>query len=427
MILNSKQKFYAPAVAAGLFAALTFSGSKATADVTLTYTVNVSGLPAAVTQPRAGYTPPKFPETVKAYYSATKARIEQVGGPVTIYDLSGQQVYHLNPPARTYYVQPTGRQGGPGNRGGYGGNRQGVPATIYNPAGGAQLPAGAPGSSAPLPPGTAGIPDARNMSGRGFGGFGGRTPATANFVKTSDTKTILSAPSVRYALSGSVPVRGGRGGRRGGYGGGNNTTDHGAANAATTTLQARPAPTMTTVTGDVWFSNAIPLPAGATTAEPEVSVIGFGQRELTRPLSDAVLTIKEIPLAGKVTLITPVPGINGAPATRSKIVETFSTAAVSQAPIKPYLFMPPSVYTKVDPPARGGFGGVGAGGFGGRGGRGGGGRGARGAGGGAGGFGGGQGGAAGGGADPNAGGAMNDPGAGGDAPPPPDAGGDGGN
>ena len=378
MIHFKNINYIAPALLAGMLSMTVANMPKASADVAITYTVNVTGLPQFPARP--GFTPPKFPETVKAYYSANKARIEQVGGQVTIYDLTGNQVYHVNPLTKTYYVQPTGGQG----RGGQGGRD-----------------AGAPGSAPP-----SGGADQGGRGGRG--GFG--AGATASLTKTSDTKTILTASSIRYALTGTLPARGGR---RGGFGGGNSGDD---------TQQAPPPPT--TVTGDVWFSNAVPLPAGAVSAEPEVSVIGFGQRQLARPLAEAVLGIKQIPLSGKVSIAMTMPSFTGGAPTPMTITETFSTVSVSKLPVKPSLFLPPASYTKVDAPARGGFGGGGFGGFGGgrggRGGRGGGGFGN----GGGGGFGGGgqQGGAPpdGGGAD-NGGGAPPpmDNGGGGDAPPPP--------
>jgi hypothetical protein len=340
----TKIRYYPLALCIGFLAAgLTITG-KANADVVITYTVNVSGMPST---PRPGFTPPKFPETVKEFYSGDKARIEQIGGPVTIYDLAASQTFHINPATKTYYVQSSNGRGG--NRGG--------------------------------------------GFGGGGGGFGGND-TTVTLTKTSDSKAIDSVTGVRYTVAGSLSF----GGRRfGGDAGGGQSPPPGFT------------PPTSTVSGDVWFSPDVAIPAGATSAEPEVSVLALGQRMFSRPLSTSVLAIGQIPLAGKVTLAITIPSFNGNPPINRTIVETFTAISISRTSLASYIFAPPPSYAKVDPPQRRGFGGFGGGPGGG-------------------GFGGGPGGGGFGGG-PGGGGFGGGPGGGGfggGAPPPPDNGGDGG-
>jgi hypothetical protein len=169
--------------------------------------------------------------------------------------------------------------------------------------------------------------------------------------QTGDTKPILSIAATRYALAGSFSFGGGR--RGGGTG-----QDNGGGPPPGFT------PPALSVDGNVWFSSSLPLPRGATSADPEASVVGLGMRMLTRPIAADVLKIGQIPIAGKVHMSMTRPDFNGGAPITMNIVETFAATSISRHPLQAYLFTPPSSYTKVDAPQRGGFGG--GGGFGGR-------------------------------------------------------------
>jgi hypothetical protein len=94
------------AIAASLLPAWAIGPIKAYADVSVTYTVNVTGMPT-----RTGGTPTKFPVTLKSYFTSTKARVEGLNGAVTIYDIAGGQTYVLDTAKKTYYIQ-TANSGG---------------------------------------------------------------------------------------------------------------------------------------------------------------------------------------------------------------------------------------------------------------------------------------------------------------------------
>ncbi|BDI29763.1 hypothetical protein CCAX7_18140 [Capsulimonas corticalis] len=337
------------------------------ADVSIVSDVNVTGAPNRGPGPGMGFggAAQKFPKTVSIYYKGAKARAEEKGGPVTIYDAAAGKIYTLDTTKKTYYVQSLSEIG--------------------------------TGGRAP------------------FAQAGATPPPSSKITlkQTDDTQTIASAKAAKFSVDGSLSFGFGFGGRFGGGGGfrggppmggdgngggppgggdfnggppgggppdgapgGGQDDAQGGGNSARRRGRgrangARMAPPATKVTGYVWLSDKVKLPSGkGATALPSAqwaSVTAFG---LVKPLADALDAQGDLPLRSEITITRSMPprpsmgddatgdGTPPAPieikTVVTTVVKSLSTKALSDT-----LFTVPSGYKKVDPPARpfGRFGG----------------------------------------------------------------------
>ena len=388
------------ALTAAIGIALAAGAAAARADVTVVSDVNVTGAPNR--GPGMGFGAPahKFPARVTLYYKGGKARSEEKGGAVTIYDSAAGKVYTLDTTKKTYYER-----------------------ALSDVAGGGQPRGGRAGAPPP-------------------------SSSKITLKPTDDTQTIAAAKAVKYSVAGSVSFGfgggrgfgggggfgGGRGfgGGGGGFGGGRPPRDGGGDGAAGGGDNgggppqgdgggppgggppdaagnqdggqggngrerrgrfggAGMAPPVTQVTGSVWLSDKIKLPGDAkATALPSAQWAAAGAFGLIKPLTEALDTQGELPLRSEITLILTLPprppmgddstgdAAPAAPVEIKTVVTTLVTSVSSKA-LSDSLFTVPSGYKKVDPPARpmgrfggrrngnnsrGGFG-AGGGGFGG--------------------------------------------------------------
>jgi len=152
------------------------------ADVTIVSEVNVTAPSRPGGGPGMGFggaTAQKYPKTISIYYKGDKARTEEKGGAVTIYDADTDKIYTLDTVKKTYYEQVLSQVGNPGG-----------------------LRLGRGGDGAPAAP-----------------------ASKVTLTHTSDTQTIAATKAEKYTVDGSVSFGFGGGGgfgRRGGggFGGG---------------------------------------------------------------------------------------------------------------------------------------------------------------------------------------------------------------
>ncbi|MEO7714701.1 MAG: hypothetical protein ABIY70_00745 [Capsulimonas sp.] len=344
----------------------------------------------------------QFPKTVSLYYKGDKARSEEKGGPVTIYDAAAGKIYTLDTAKKTYYEQ-----------------------SLADIASGAQRFA-RPGAEPP-------------------------PPSKVTLKETGDTQTIAAKKAAKYSVDGSLSFgfgggfggggfgRGGGGGfgAGGGFGGGQGRRNRGGdenggppppggdnggppgggnfgggpggggppgggagddgqgggnrrgrrAGGGGGGFGAGMTPPTTKVTGALWFSDAVTLPAGKkATALPSAQLAAAGAPGLTQPLTEMLNKQGKLPLRSEITTTITFPARpnpnddGGAPPAPMEIktVTTSVVKSISSKVLGAALFAVPAGYKKVDPPARGfgrggrrgqGGAGNGQGGFGGGGGR----------------------------------------------------------
>jgi hypothetical protein len=291
-------------------------------DVKIVSTVTVTGGDANAAS---------APMIVTAYYQGGRARVESPIGTL-IYDGDGGKVYHLDPVQKSFFVVPYAK-------------------------------ALEPGSSAT--------------------GKAPRIDASVDVTQTedtaADTQTLAGQQARKYLVSGTAKVessggnRGGGGGRRrhggfgfpgggggggypgggggGGYpggggggsypgGGGNDGGGYGRRGAATT------------VTGEVWLSDAVKLPDDKKASLfPSVSFLASDGSPLFKTLSDKLSKSGSIPLKSSLTVNRVQPGLNEVNSDNgSGTTTTTEVTAIALDPLDSALFKVPNDYTQVNPP-----------------------------------------------------------------------------